>query len=372
MVGVRRAAAARRRSSSASRSRGVGPLIGSGTTSTSSAGTTSRAPSVSSVTRPVRPLISTIRPVLPSVRDRPKSPTRGCGARLRELVGGGRRSGPAPPLPSRPRAARRPSSSNGRRHSRHASPPAMFRWRVSSRRTSATSRSARATRSSAARRASASSSPGLAACPRDPARAQSRSVGRRRGALGARRLQRRRLRLARRAAIAASVSSIVACSAEIRARASARIAAGRPSRSAIANAWLLPGRPIVSRYVGRSVVTSNSTAAFVDAGVLGGEALQLGVVGRRRDHGAGVEQPATIAIASADPSAGSVPAPTSSSRTSVAGPAARRSARRCAGGSRTSRATARCSARRRCRPSRAGRPEGGRHRRPGPAARPGA
>ena len=40
-------------------------------------GTTIRASSVSSVTRPVRPLISTMRPLLPSVRLRPHSPTRG-------------------------------------------------------------------------------------------------------------------------------------------------------------------------------------------------------------------------------------------------------------------------------------------------------
>jgi hypothetical protein len=47
--------------------------------------------------------------------------------------------------------------------------------------------------------------------------------------------------------MAASVSSMLACSAEMRVRASSRISAGSPSRSAIANAWLLPGSPIVSR-----------------------------------------------------------------------------------------------------------------------------
>ena len=52
--------------------------------------------------------------------------------------------------------------------------------------------------------------------------------------------------------------------------ASATIASGSPSRSAIANAWLPPGRPIVSRYVGERVSRSNSTDALraADVGVV--------------------------------------------------------------------------------------------------------
>ena len=52
------------------------------------------------------------------------------------------------------------------------------------------------------------------------------------------------------ALIEASVASNARCVSVSRDRASATMAAGRPSRSAIAKAWLPPGRPIVSRYVG--------------------------------------------------------------------------------------------------------------------------
>ncbi len=47
--------------------------------------------------------------------------------------------------------------------------------------------------------------------------------------------------------IEARVASNVRCDSVSRERASATIASGRPSRSAIAKAWLPPGSPIVSR-----------------------------------------------------------------------------------------------------------------------------
>ena len=64
------------------------------------------------------------------------------------------------------------------------------------------------------------------------------------------------------ALIDASVSSNACCSSVNRERASATIGMGRPSRSAIAKAWLRPGSPIVSLKVGRRVSTSNSTEAL--------------------------------------------------------------------------------------------------------------
>jgi hypothetical protein len=64
------------------------------------------------------------------------------------------------------------------------------------------------------------------------------------------------------ALIDASVSSNACCSSVRRDRASSTIELESPSRSAIAKAWLWPGKPIVSLYVGRRVSTSNSTEAF--------------------------------------------------------------------------------------------------------------
>ena len=62
--------------------------------------------------------------------------------------------------------------------------------------------------------------------------------------------------------IRASVSSNARWFSDSRDRASATIAGSRPRRSAIANAWLPPGSPIVSLYVGESVSRSNSTDAL--------------------------------------------------------------------------------------------------------------
>ena len=69
-----------------------------------------------------------------------------------------------------------------------------------------------------------------------------------------------------------------------------RSPSGRPSRSAIANAWLPPGRPIVSRYVGLQRLEVE-----LDRGVAGarrrvGVGLELGVVGRRGDERPGPDE----------------------------------------------------------------------------------
>ena len=70
------------------------------------------------------------------------------------------------------------------------------------------------------------------------------------------------------ALIAASVASNERWASERRDRASPTIASGSPSRSAMANAWLPPGSPIESRYVGLSVSRSNSTEALLAPGVV--------------------------------------------------------------------------------------------------------
>ena len=89
----------------------------------------------------------------------------------------------------------------------------------------------------------------------------------------------------------------------------------------MARALLLPGRPMVMRYVGASVSTSNSTDAFMMPVVVWAKTLSSPwcVV-------ATVRQPVSsrrsmIAWASAEPSSGSVPAPSSSRSTRLFGPA---------------------------------------------------
>ena len=84
-----------------------------------------------------------------------------------------------------------------------------------------------------------------------------RARPRRRGRARAPRSSRPRSRV-----IDARVASNERCASVSRERASSTMASGRPSRSAMANAWLPPGSPMVRRYVGVSVSRSNSTAAL--------------------------------------------------------------------------------------------------------------
>ena len=108
-----------------------------------------------------------------------------------------------------------------------------------------------------------------------------------------------------------------ACSVGLnRACASAAIAGFRPSRPAICSAWLVPGMPMESTYVGASRSTSNSTLAFcmnssTCASAFTAEKWLVATVGARLSR-----RKRRIACASADPSCGSVPAPSSSNSTS--------------------------------------------------------
>ena len=272
-------AAARRRISSASTSRGAGPLIGSSTTSTSSAGTTTRMPSVSRVTRPVRPLTSAIRPCVPSVRLRPHRPTRGCGAAGSLRLRRPRRPASLVSWRGRLGAPRELVEGGGRRRARRvraAGEVPLAGHLAAHLGDLALGAGQHVVGGSVARRRA--SRPPRAARATTPLRARSRSSA----ALASAARARSRPRCAAPPPPRCG-RGWPPCSPPRPRSGSARrrgSAPAGPSRLAMANAWLLPGRPIVEpvRRSQRAHVELDRRVG--DAGMRLGEGLELRVVGR--------------------------------------------------------------------------------------------
>jgi len=211
-----------------------GIVPGSDASTRSSTSTVTRIPPASRVARLPPRSSAAIRPSQPPDRLRARSPRR----QVRGTIGSGAGSTALSMTGSRPRSASaRPTASSS---AETVSDSRSSAWRVvlTSVRRSSTIRSASAraarTASSRSRRARRRSSSATRSC--SMARTSARRA-RSRASLVSPSVVR----------IAASVASKVRCDSVNRERASTTIDSASPSRSAMANAWLPPGRPIDSR-----------------------------------------------------------------------------------------------------------------------------